>query len=773
MTPPVSAAAPEKLPQLTRVVALELLEVRKARTKSVDGVDLPARCFAYVGDAKRTETWHLPIEFPGDKVKTESHIRNAIAPFDQTEMSDAKKKARAWRRIVAAAKKHGIDVASEGKKSATFETPESQSWRAAAEAAADDGDGADDEPDEADDERFDMSFSSEEPVERWFGDEILDHSADCIDMSRAANGLAYLVDHNTGDQVGIIEGLRSENKKLRGIVRFSRSQRAQDVKRDVQDKIRPFTSIGYRVNEMVLEKEEKSDQGTKRTYRVSKWTPMEGSTVAVPADVTVGAGRAAGQEEFAVSVRSAVQTAQAPPIQINEVRNMTPKETAEILRLCDAHKIDHKRALEMIEKEGMTIDLASREILAEVSTRDAKVLNTPAAELELTARDQKNYNMCNGIMTHVRSIEEGKRYTSFETEISDEIAKRHTGRKHGGLFVPYRLNVDPQMLRDAVARYGADLLKRAGIATALAAGTATQGQEVVFTEPGPFIQFLYNAMRLKELGATVMSGLQGNVAFPKQTGRATGSWVGENPGTDVADSNLTLGQVLLSPKTYQTSASYSRQLLAQAVVDIDNLVRADLARDAALALDAAGIAGTGSSDDPTGILHTSGVQSYTLDADSGNAGLPAWSDITKMEEMLEEANADQIGEFAWLTTPGIKGVFKRTPRLVYSAGAGTTVNVTGDPIWSDDNEIDGLMARWSNQVPSDLTKGTASGVCHALILGVFNSMVNGLWGSGFELVVDPYRLKKQGLIELTTFILADWALRYPAGFVAAKDCLKS
>jgi hypothetical protein len=51
-------------------------------------------------------------------------------------------------------------------------------------------------------------------------------------------------------------------------------------------------------------------------------------------------------------------------------------------------------------------------------------------------------------------------------------------------------------------------------------------------------------------------------------------------------------------------------------------------------------------------------------------------------------------------------------------------------------------------------------------------MLNGLWGSGFELVVDPYRLKKQGLIELTTFILTDWALRYPVAFAVAAACLK-
>jgi HK97 family phage major capsid protein len=771
---------PTALPQLTRIVALEMTAVRKVRTKRVDGVDLPARCFAYVGDIKRTETWHLPIECPGDAVKTKRFLQDAIARFEKTAMPDAKRKARAWRRIVAAVPANGVEVPSEQKSGVS---PDVAAWRAAAETEEEDP-AEEDDQDEADSERLEVSFSSETAIPRWFGDEILDHSAECVDLTRAEHGLAYLVDHDTGDQVGIIENLRIEKKKLRGIVRFSRSQRGQDIKRDVQDGIRPFTSVGYRILEMVLEKEQKDADGTHRTYRVTKWMPMEGSTVAVPADYSVGAGRSAGEKEFPVQVRSAaaspVQSAQAPPAQSTtvEVRTMNPKEMAEIVRLCNTHGIDAKRTAEIIEKEGMTVDMASREILSDVAKRDGKAVTTPAAEngkmLELTEREQKEYRLLRGINTKIREAETGKRDNCFELELSDHIEKRWEGKKHGGIYVPYRLNVDPELAQQARARHGAELQSRA--ATTLTAQTATKGLEAVFTEPGEFIQFLYNRMRLKELGAKVLSGLQGNIAFPKKTGKASGSWVAENPGADVADSNLTLSQVLTSPKTYQSSSSYSRQLLAQAVIDIDNLVRDDLALDSALAIDLAGIAGTGAANDPTGILNTAGVQAYVVQADAGNGGKPTWDDVTLMEELLEDANADQVGDFSWLTTPGIKGLFKRTPRLLYAPAGGTVVNVTGDPIW-DEDMIDGYEARSSNQVPKNFTVGTSDGSaghpkCHALILGVFSALINGLWGSGFELVVDPYRLKKQGLIELTTFVLTDWANRYPAAFVKSTDCLK-
>jgi HK97 family phage major capsid protein len=283
---------------------------------------------------------------------------------------------------------------------------------------------------------------------------------------------------------------------------------------------------------------------------------------------------------------------------------------------------------------------------------------------------------------------------------------------------------------------------------------------LIFTLPGEFIQYLYNRMRVKELGAQTIAGLRENVAYPKQTGKVTGYWVGENPGVDVADSALTLAQIPASPKTYQSSTSYSRQLLAQAVIDVDTLVREDLARDMALAVDQAAISGTGSGNNqPSGILNTTGVQLYNYISDAGNGGAPAWDDIVIMTEKLEDVNADQLGTGAWLTTPSVKSKLKRTARLG---------NVVGFPIWEDDDTVDGFVARSTNQVPKNGTEGTGTNL-HTLIRGIFETMVISMWGNGFELVVDPYRLKKQGMIELTTFMLTDVTLKYPVAFIVAKN----
>jgi hypothetical protein len=291
----------------------------------------------------------------------------------------------------------------------------------------------------------------------------------------------------------------------------------------------------------------------------------------------------------------------------------------------------------------------------------------------LTERELGEYSLARAILTSAQ-CREGKEENCLELEISEQLEREHTNisPRHGGIFVPWNVSCG-EFARKSERRIQ---IKRAGLDSA----TATTGTELKFTKPGDFLDFLYNRLRVKELGAETVTGLRDNVAFPKQTGRATGSWVAENPGSDVADSNLTLGQVLSSPKTYQSSTSYSRQLLAQAVVDVDTMVRQDLARDMAIAVDFAAIAGPTGGNSPVGAMNQSGIGSFILAADSGNGGAPTYADILHMIESLENANADQLGDPGWLTTPTVKAFLKLTPRLA---------NTIALPAWSDDDELGG------------------------------------------------------------------------------------
>jgi hypothetical protein len=117
--------------------SVEILKFAKrehnvAKTKTVAGVALPAHCFAYVGDSEKTETWKLPIEFPGDDKKTKSHIRNALARFDQTQGIPDGERSKVKAKIEAAARAHGIEV--DGEKSMRGMTALKASIDKAAEA---------------------------------------------------------------------------------------------------------------------------------------------------------------------------------------------------------------------------------------------------------------------------------------------------------------------------------------------------------------------------------------------------------------------------------------------------------------------------------------------------------------------------------------------------------------------------------------------------------------------------------------------------------------
>lgn len=139
-----------------------------------------------------------------------------------------------------------------------------------------------------------LSFSSEEPYERYWGVEILGHDAGEVRLERLNNGGAFLMDHNTRDQIGVIEkAWIGPDRKGRALVRFGKSARAEEIFQDVIDGIRKNVSVSYQIFKMVLLKSESVDGGkvTVDTYRVTDWEPLEISLVSVPADTTVGVGR--------------------------------------------------------------------------------------------------------------------------------------------------------------------------------------------------------------------------------------------------------------------------------------------------------------------------------------------------------------------------------------------------------------------------------------------------------------------------------------------------
>lgn len=174
------------------------------------------------------------------------------------------------------------------------------------------------------------------------------------------------------------------------------------------------------------------------------------------------------------------------------------------------------------------------------------------------------------------------------------------------------------------------------------------------------------------------------------------------------------------------------------------------------------IRGTGSSNQPTGITATAGIGSV---AGGTNGLIPAWSHIVGLETEVAVDNALR-GKLGYLTTPQVAGVLKQVKRDV--AGNGF--------IWEGMNDgngsVNGYRAATSTLVPSTLTKGSSSDVCHAIIFGNFEELIMAYWG-GVEIVMDNITQAQTGTVRITANAFFDVGVRRAQSFSAMLDALIS
>ena len=130
-----------------------------------------------------------------------------------------------------------------------------------------------------------------------------------------------------------------------------------------------------------------------------------------------------------------------------------------------------------------------------------------------------------------------------------------------------------------------------------------------------------------------------------------------------------------------------------------------------------------------------------------------------MASAIDSDNAN-TGSQNFITTPSVVGAMRQVPRQ--SSG------VEGNFILNDTNSVLGLPVSQSTNVPSNLTKGSTSGTCHAMILGDFSQVMLGFW-SGVDVVTDTSSLSTSGGVRLAFFQDVDVAVRVPNAFAAIKD----
>lgn len=147
-----------------------------------------------------------------------------------------------------------------------------------------------------------LSFVSEQPVNRWFGQEVLQVDEKSMDLSRFKNGLGCLLfNHNRNSVLGKVIKVWAKDLKGYAQVQFDKGEEEDKIFEKVKSKTLRGTSVGY--NPMVWEKVAagaKSTSGRVKgpAYVAVKWEPLEISITSVPADGSVGIGRSIEENDM-------------------------------------------------------------------------------------------------------------------------------------------------------------------------------------------------------------------------------------------------------------------------------------------------------------------------------------------------------------------------------------------------------------------------------------------------------------------------------------------
>jgi HK97 family phage major capsid protein/HK97 family phage prohead protease len=585
---------------------------------------------------------------------------------------------------------------------------------------------------EKEDRTLEFPFSSETGVARYFGNEVLEHTKRSADLTRLNDGAPVLWNHNPDQVIGVVERAWIDEKKKRGYasVRFSEEDFAASKFRDIKDGIIRNISFGYVIKEM----EQRGDD-----YVASSWEAYEISAVAIPADPSIGVNRSATsasdadkasnmpEEERSLNVSASSDAPQPPSIE--ESMTTTPEKLEVVRSEIDTQKVikaerSRIQDIQTVAAKYNLQDLGDQYIKDERSVDEfnAAVLRewkpeaiTPKADetdIGLTEKETRNWSVLRAIDYLADPNNPAKREAAaFEIEASQAAAAK-LGRSSRGITIPNEV-----FRRD------------------LKTTPDTQGGNLVQTDldSANFIDLLRNNSVLQQTGATTLTGLQGNLSIPRLGGAGSAYWVAESGA--VTESQQTIEQVNLSPRSLGAMTDISRKLLIQSSIDVENMVRNDLAKVVALEIDRAALYGLGSGSEPLGLHNTTGIATENV----GNSD-PSFADVVNMESDIAVANA-LTGSLAYVTRANIAGAMKVKTK---DSGSGRFVN--------EDGIVNGYNLYVSNQVEAG-----------DIWFGNWSDLIIGYW-SGLDLQVDPYTGGASGTVRVRVLQDVDVAVKHAASF---------
>jgi len=637
-----------------------------------------------------------------------------------------------------------------------------------------------------DDRTIDLAISSEAPYERFFGIEILSHQPSAVDLSRLAdNAHPLLLNHCTEDQIGVLlDPVIGEDRVLRCKAKFSRSADAEEIFVDVQDGIRQLVSVGYFIDEIVeiappplpedigdltkwrpvrtltgdqFTREMREHHGetfarsglatarangdTPPTWLVTRWTPFEASIVPIPADTTVGIGRSTGVEPTPPPPAES-QEQQPKPAPIAAPKILVEKKTMEQKSPAEL-EIERRDALQAIGQQyakylgpndladairnGRSVDAFKDFIIERIQTKHT---DTSQIHIGLTPKEIRRYSLGNAI----RAATLGDwSQAGFERECSEAVAKV-MGRSPEGFYIP------SEAFRD------------------FNVGTATEAGNLVATDlrTDLFVDVLRHKLVLGQLGVRILSGLSSSIDMPRKSTASTIGTVTEiGSATETAPATA---KVTLSPKRASAFVEVSKQAIIQSAIALESMIRDDLVMGTAVLIENLAINGNGTSPQYTGLRNTTGIGTVV----AGTAGAaPAWSHFVDLESACANANAEPDSLAGYLINTKTRGKAKQTQFA------------TNLPfMWQNGAyPLNGYRVAVSNNVPSNLTKGSSTTVCSSAIFGSdWSNAVLGLFGAP-DITVNPYSLDATGQVRITINQFADFGVRQPGAFAKIDDLL--
>jgi len=560
---------------------------------------------------------------------------------------------------------------------------------------------------------------------------------------------------STADVIGSYRDITPANGSLTG--RAVYSDLAEDAWKKTREGHLTDYSVGYSRDEVRWIEKNLTESVAGREFEgpvlvVTRWTLKELSACPVGADPRAKARNDKNiDERIERSVNDALKRAEETRImdekekkEQKEQQREAPKVDVNAAMIAERDRILNINSVVSLAGERCNLrDAADEAILNGTSLDDfravalermstAKPIGQKSGNIGMSEREIESYSFRKAIMAH--ATQDWSR-AGLEHEASLAM-EAETKRSPKGFFAP------PDVL-DAKR----DLT------------TANTGQYVVGTDvlTGSFIELLRNKMKVRGMGATVLSGLVGDLAIPKQTGSATMYWIGE--GDDLTESAQTLGQIGLTPKTAGAFVDLSRKLLMQSSIDIENFIRMDLALTLAIGIDLAALHGTGIEKQPRGLENVPGINTVSM---GDNSGDPTWAKIVAFETAVATANADE-GDMGFLTNAKVRGHCKTIEKA----------SNTAKFLWSDDGTMNGYRAEVSNQVKATYTKGSHTDAdLSAIFFGNWRQLIIGQWG-GLDILTDPYTLSTQGAIRTLVFQDVDIQCRQASAFAFCNDCQTS